>query len=107
MNNLQPSGAIYGFHNHAVWHGNPFRWGDFTANHSTFTSLLLPVLARLDAQGTDGAGELLDAAISFQMNSRQPNGQFEHIGFQAARHLFKCLCAYYLSHLDVTGRRIS
>jgi hypothetical protein len=65
-----------------VWQGNPFRWGDFTSNHSTFASLLLPVLARLDSQGTDGAGEMLDAAINFQIFSRQSNGQFKHIGFQ-------------------------
>jgi hypothetical protein len=84
---IQESGAIHGFHNHSVWGGNPYRWGDFTAGHTTFASLLLPLLARLDARGTVGAGELLKRALSFQLESRQPNGEFAHIGFQVGEAL--------------------
>ena len=79
---LQESGAIFGFHNHAVWGGNPYRYADFTSNHSTFASLLLPVLARLDARGTKGVGLALQKALSFQIGSRQQNGDFDHVGFQ-------------------------
>ena len=84
---IQKSGAIHGFHNHSVWGGNPYRWGDFTAGHSTFSALMLPLLARLETHGTEHAGEWLERMLEFQLDARQPNGEFEHIGFQVGESL--------------------
>ncbi len=84
---IQESGAIHGFHNHSVWGGNPYRWGDFSAGHTTFSALMIPVLARLHASGSEQAGELLTRALTFQLGSRQPDGQFDHIGFQLGESL--------------------
>lgn len=84
---IQESGAIHGFHNHSVWGGNPYRWGDFSAGHTTFSAFMIPVLARLHARGNEEAGEFLARTLAFQLASRQPDGQFEHIGFQVGESL--------------------
>jgi hypothetical protein len=85
---VQPDGAIHGFHNHAVWGGNPFHVGDFTAGHSTFASPLLPGLAHALQERPDARGqELLEQLLAFQSVSFQADGQFEHIGFQVGETL--------------------
>ncbi len=85
---VQPDGAIHGFHNHSVWGGNPFLVGDFTAGHSTFASPLLPGLARALNRRPDARGQkLLESLVSFQCQSFQADGQFEHIGFQVGETL--------------------
>lgn len=85
---MQQDGAIYGFHNHSVWGDNPFRYGDFTAGHSTFASPMLPALALALKQQPDPRGaELLERLVRFQTSSFQPDGQFAHIGFQCGEML--------------------
>ena len=85
---VQPEGTIFGFHNHSVWGDNPFRYGDFTAGHSTFASPLLPALASALKQQPDERGaELLERLVRFQTSSFQPDGQFAHIGFQCGEML--------------------
>ena len=60
---VQPDGAIHGFHNHSVWGDNPFRYGDFTAGHSTFASPLLVGLARALALEPDADGRALLGSV--------------------------------------------
>lgn len=85
---VQPDGAIHGFHNHSVWGDNPFRYGDFTAGHSTFASPLLVGLARALALEPDADGRaLLERLLLFQTSAFQPDGQFAHIGFQCGEML--------------------
>ena len=85
---VQPNGAIHGFHNHSVWGDNPFRYGDFTAGHSTFTAPVLIGLAMALRQRPDARGrELLERMVRFQATSFQADGQFAHIGFQCGEML--------------------
>lgn len=85
---IQESGAIHGFHNHSVWGGNPYRWSDFTAGHSTWSS---PFLAGLSCAlqkhpHPDGIA-LLSRLIRFQASTFQPDNQYAHIGFQVGERL--------------------
>lgn len=85
---VQPEGAIFGFHNHSVWGDNPFRYGDFTAGHSTFASPMLPALALALKQQPDHRGaDLLERLVRFQTSSLQADGQFAHVGFQCGEML--------------------
>jgi hypothetical protein len=52
---VQPNGAIHGFHNHPVWGVNPYRLGDFTAGHTTWSSPFLAGLAEAIALRPDPA----------------------------------------------------
>lgn len=80
---VQPTGEIYGFHNHSVWGSNPYRWADFTCGHSTWGSPLLPALAMLLKENREPALESrLLQLIRFQTSSFQEDGQYAHIGFQ-------------------------
>ncbi len=61
---IQPNDAIHGFHNHSVWGDNPFRYGDFTAGHSTFASPFAMGLARALTHIDDPRGQaLLDQVL--------------------------------------------
>jgi hypothetical protein len=85
---IQPSGAIHGFHNHSVWGGNPYRWGDFTAGHSTWASPFLAGLSNVLRQQPHAQGSaLLSRLIRFQTNRFQSDGQYAHIGFQVGETL--------------------
>ncbi len=89
---IQATGAIHGFHNHSVWGGNPYRWGDFTSGHSTWASPFLSGLSsalriNFNAQGLG----LLKRLIQFQTTSFQNNGEYLHIGFQVGESLTKGL----------------
>lgn len=80
---VQPAGAIHGFHNHSVWGDNPYRWGDFTAGHSTFASPLMLALVAAVRQQPDGRGvELVRRLVQFQTHAIADHGEFKHIGFQ-------------------------
>jgi len=80
---VQADGAIHGFHNHTVWGDNPPRYGDFTCGHSAFAAPLVPALACALHQRPDPRGrELVRRLVAYQINSRQPDGQFDHVGFQ-------------------------
>lgn len=81
---VQPSGAIHGFHNHPVWGTNPYRLGDMTAGHTTWSSPFLAGLAGAIAQRPDPrAKALLEKLVNFQSTSFQAKGQYKHIGFNA------------------------
>ncbi|MCL5996009.1 MAG: hypothetical protein M1546_08130 [Chloroflexi bacterium] len=85
---VDASGEIRGFHNHSVWGDNPYRWGDFTSGHSTWASPLIPALVEALRQQPDArALALVQQLIRFQTASFQPNGQYEHIGFQVGETL--------------------
>ncbi|RXZ83728.1 hypothetical protein EBB07_04920 [Paenibacillaceae bacterium] len=85
---VQDSGAIYGFHNHSVWGSNPYRWSDFTSDHSTWASPLLPSLAlMLQEKQEPELADTLRKLIRFQTASFQPDGQYAHIGFQMGESL--------------------
>lgn len=85
---VQPDGAIHGFHNHAVWGDNPYRYQDFTAGHSTFAAPFLLGLARALQERPDPRGQdLLARLVRFQSHQFQPDGQFAHIGFQVGETL--------------------
>lgn len=85
---VQPDGAIYGFHNHSVWGGNPYRFLDMTAGHSTFASPLIPALALALQEHPHSQGQsLVESLIEFQAGTFQPDDQFEHIGFQVGEIL--------------------
>lgn len=89
---IQPTGAIHGFHNHAVSGDNPYRYGNFSCGHSTFASPLLPALAvALRDQPDERGAELLRRLVDFQCAARQEDGQFAHIGFQFGETLKKGL----------------
>ena len=80
---VQRTGAIHGFHNHSVWGDNPYRYGDFTAGHSTFASPLMLALVAALRQRPDPRGvELITRLARFQVDAVQANGEFKHIGFQ-------------------------
>lgn len=81
---IQPSGAIFGFHNHSVWGDNPLRWPDYTSGHSTFAAPLLPGFAEALCKRYDERGkELLEKMLRFQAGAMRPDGEYLHIGFQA------------------------
>lgn len=81
---VQPNGAIHGFHNHPVWGVNPYRLADFTAGHTTWSSPFLAGLAEAIAQRPDPrAKALLERLVHFQATTFQPDGQYDHIGFNA------------------------
>lgn len=81
---VQPNGSIHGFHNHPVWGGNPYRWADMTAGHTTWASPFLAGLAEAIQQRPDErAKALLERLIDFQSTSFMADGQYEHIGFNA------------------------
>ncbi|MBO9609372.1 MAG: hypothetical protein J7639_25690 [Paenibacillaceae bacterium] len=81
---IRPDGSINGFNNHSVWGGNPYRWIDFHAGHSTWSSPLLPALAgALNAVPDKSAAELLDRMCAFQASSLQESGQYRFIGFES------------------------
>ncbi|GAA3402733.1 hypothetical protein ACFFNY_05010 [Paenibacillus hodogayensis] len=85
---VQEHGTIHGFHNHSVWGSNPYRWSDFTCDHSTWASPLLPALALMLNKKRDPALESkLLTLIRFQTGSFQPDGQYAHIGFQMGESL--------------------
>lgn len=80
---VQPSGAIYGFHNHSVWGDNPIRWADYTSGHSTFAAPLMPALAMLLEKSPNERGvALLETLMQYQAASMRPDGEYKHIGFQ-------------------------
>ena len=85
---IQNSSAIYGFHNHSVWGGNPYRWADFTSGHSTWASPFIAgiSLALKHQMHADGLS-LLRGLIAFQTHSFQQDGQYRHIGFQIGESL--------------------
>ncbi|MFZ9682131.1 MAG: hypothetical protein ACO3DQ_02845, partial [Cephaloticoccus sp.] len=81
---VQPNGAIHGFHNHPVWGGNPYRWLDMTAGHTTWASPFLAGLADAIQQRPDPrAKALLEKLVDFQSTSFAADGQYRHIGFNA------------------------
>ena len=81
---VQPNGAIHGFHNHSVWGDNPYRWNDWTCGHTTWASPFVAGLASALRQRMNADGlALLERLIAFQTNSFQPDGNYQHIGFQA------------------------
>lgn len=81
---VQPNGAIHGFHNHPVWGGNPYRWLDMTAGHTTWASPFLAGLAEAIQQRPDArAKALLESLVDFQSTSFASDGQYKHIGFNA------------------------
>lgn len=81
---VQPNGAIHGFHNHPVWGVNPYRLADFTAGHTTWSSPFLAGLAEAIAQRPDPrAKALLERLVHFQSTTFLPDGQYDHIGFNA------------------------
>ncbi|MAS37821.1 MAG: hypothetical protein CL610_27750 [Anaerolineaceae bacterium] len=85
---IQTDGAIHGFHNHSVWGGNPYRWSDFTAGHSTWASPFLAGMSHALAKQPHAEGAaLLSRLIQFQTSSFQPDGQYAHIGFQVGELL--------------------
>ncbi len=87
---VQPGGEIYGFHNHSVWGGNPYRWADFTSGHSTWASPLIPAMAQLVGDHRcvhDSAAGILNNLIDFQTQAFQPNHDYKHIGFQIGESL--------------------
>lgn len=85
---IQPNGAIHGFHNHSVWGGNPYRFLDMTAGHSTFASPLMPALALALKGKSDPRGkDLLESLVQFQTGAFQEDNQFAHIGFQVGEIL--------------------
>ena len=85
---VREDGSIYGFHNHSVWGGNPYRWLDFTSGHSTWTSPFIAALADALRQCPDPRGEeLLRRMVDFQTASFQEDGNYEHIGFQVGETL--------------------
>lgn len=85
---VQPDGAIHGFHNHSVWGGNPYRWADFTAGHSTWASPFIAGLAAALRRCPNERGrELLRTLVGFQATSFQDNGNYRHVGFQVGESL--------------------
>ena len=81
---VQPDGAIHGFHNHPVWGVNPYRLADFTAGHTTWASPFLAGLAEAIALRPDPrAKALLERLVNFQSTTFLPDGQYDHIGFNA------------------------
>lgn len=81
---VQPNGAIHGFHNHPVWGGNPYRWLDMTAGHTTWASPFLAGIAEAIKQKPDArAKALLELLVDFQSMSFESNGHYKHIGFNA------------------------
>jgi len=85
---IQPDGAIHGFHNHSVWGGNPYRWSDFTAGHSTWASPFLAGLSNALRKYPHPEGAaLLSRLVQFQATRFQPDGQYAHIGFQVGELL--------------------
>lgn len=85
---IQPSGALHGFHNHTIWGSNPYRWRDYWSGHSTFSAPLMIALVRLLTERPDPRGqELLRRLVRFQGETRQPNGEYAHIGFQCGEVL--------------------
>lgn len=88
MSWTQDNGKIYGFRNHSVWGSNPYRWGDFTSDHSTWASPLLPAIARMLHTRRDAELEAaLLQMIRFQTQAFQADGQFAHIGYQMGETL--------------------
>ncbi len=85
---IQPSGEIYGFHNHSVWGTNPYRFGDFTCGHSTWASPFMPALTLALSEEYDEEGfNILKTLIDFQTESFQENSQYKHVGFQIGESL--------------------
>jgi hypothetical protein len=81
---VQPNGAIHGFHNHPVWGVNPYRLADYTAGHTTWASPFLAGLAEAVALRPDArAKALLERLVNFQTTTFLPDGQYDHIGFNA------------------------
>ena len=96
---VQADGSIYGFHNHTVWGGNPYRWTDFTSGHSTWASPFIAGLSLALKQQMDADGlALLRRLIAFQTHSFQENDQYKHIGFQIGESL-----QYGLIHNAITN----
>ena len=80
---VQPSGAVHGFHNHSIWGSNPYRCLDFTSGHTTFAGpLILGLINILKTRPDDRGKALLLRLVEFQAGSLQPDGQYDHIGFQ-------------------------
>ena len=81
---VQSDGAIHGFHNHPVWGGNPYRWADMTAGHTTWASPFLAGLAEAISLRPDPRVKaLLERLVEFQSTSFAADGQYRHIGFNA------------------------
>ncbi|RAP77020.1 hypothetical protein [Paenibacillus montanisoli] len=80
---VQPNGAILGFHNRSAGGADSYRWTDFTSDHSTWASPLLPSIALLLLQRQDAKLErMLLQLVRFQTSAFQEDGQYAHIGFQ-------------------------
>lgn len=100
---VQPGGAIHGFHNHPVWGGNPYRWADFTAGHTTWASPFIAGLAEAHARRPDArARALLERLIDYQTASFLPDGQYDHIGFNAGE-----ICKKGLIHNAIPNLSLS
>lgn len=80
---VNDDGAVHGFHNHSMWGGNPYRWTDHYAGHTTWASPLMAALGCALRETPDAAGlELLQRMIRYQTGSFQPDDQYDHIGFE-------------------------
>jgi hypothetical protein len=89
---VRPSGAIYGFNNHSVWGANPYRMGDFTAGHSTWSSPYLAGISEALTQHSDPRGlELLERLIDYQTTSFQEGDVYRHIGYETGELSNKAL----------------
>jgi len=76
-------GQIRGFHNHSVWGTNPYTFQDFTSGHQAFSAPATAAFAEaIEKSPDDRAIELWRRMMLFQARTVQPDGQFEHIGFQ-------------------------
>ena len=80
---VQPGGAVHGFHNHSIWGSNPYRCLDFTSGHTTFAApLVLGLLNVLRGRPDERGRALVRRLVEYQAGSVQPDGQYDHIGFQ-------------------------
>lgn len=105
---VQESGEIFGFHNHPVWGGNPYRWSDFSSGHATWASPLAVGLAQALRVLPDQRGSrLLRQLIDFQAQSFQADGNYAHVGFQIGEQLKRGLihnAIANVSMLDAVNR---
>lgn len=85
---VQPSGAIHGYHNHAVWGDHPWRYADRWCGHSTFSAPLLCAWAQalVKVPDVEQLGRL-EQMVRWQCAARQPDGQFDHVGYQVGERL--------------------
>jgi len=81
---IQPSGAVHGFHNHTIWGENPYHYQEMSCGHTTFAAPVMVGLANALRSSPDARGEraVFARMIRYQVSSLQPDGQFDHIGYQ-------------------------